>query len=252
MSVTARYLAARAETAAGPVDQRRRPQPALVIEDVLGQARHRPARPRCPAVPVRAQEHRRNRSASDRGPVPPCPRRGRRPAPVDLVRQADTGCPAPFLCQPALSGRDEPVRHPGAPEKRRRNKIYCSKGCSALASYWRRKNGEPVPPGWQHPALTTDDQALRAAAQHARELGQAQGWSRSITLCVLDGLVTVLDGQSRHHRPRPRRSHQVHLNEPTYTTTPMTIGDHANPLPDHIRPQSGEAAESFVVRRPRR
>lgn len=59
------------------------------------------------------------------------------------------------------------------PEKRRRNKIYCSKGCSALASYWRRKNGEPVPPGWQHPALTADDPVLRAAAQRTRQLGQA-------------------------------------------------------------------------------
>ncbi|WP_429426506.1 site-specific integrase [Nocardia sp. GAS34] len=36
---------------------------------------------------------------------------------------------------------------------------------------------------------------LRAAAQHTRQLGQARGWSRSTTLCVLDGLVTVLTGQ---------------------------------------------------------
>ncbi|WP_245671793.1 site-specific integrase [Nocardia amamiensis] len=86
------------------------------------------------------------------------------------------------------------------PEKRRRDKIYCSRGCSALASYWRRKNGEPVPPGWQHPALTTDDPALRAAAQHARQLGQARGWSRSTTLCVLDGLLAVLDGRPTGER----------------------------------------------------
>lgn len=78
------------------------------------------------------------------------------------------------------------------PEKRRRDKIYCSRGCSALDSYWRRKNGEPVPPGWQHPALTADDLVLRAAARHARQLGLARGWSRSTTICVLDGLVTVL------------------------------------------------------------
>jgi integrase len=81
------------------------------------------------------------------------------------------------------------------PDKRRRNQIYCSRGCSALASYYRRKSGEPVPPRWQHPALTTDDPVLRAAAQHAHQLGQARGWNRSTTRCVLDGLVTVLDGR---------------------------------------------------------
>jgi hypothetical protein len=61
------------------------------------------------------------------------------------------------------------------PEKRRRNQIYCSNSCSALASYYRRKNGQPVPPRWQHPALTADDPVLRAAARHAQELGQVGG-----------------------------------------------------------------------------
>jgi integrase len=79
------------------------------------------------------------------------------------------------------------------PEKRRRNQIYCSRNCSALASYYRRKNGEPVPPRWQHPALTADDAVLRAGAEHAHQLGQARGWSPSTISCVLDGLVTVLD-----------------------------------------------------------
>jgi hypothetical protein len=86
------------------------------------------------------------------------------------------------------------------PEKRRGNKIYCGKACSALASYWRRENGEPVPPGWQHPALATDDPVPRAAGQHADQLGQARGWSRSTTLCVLDGLVTVLAGRPTGER----------------------------------------------------
>ncbi|MGW5380968.1 integrase [Nocardia sp. NPDC003999] len=86
------------------------------------------------------------------------------------------------------------------PDKRRRNQIYCSKGCSALASYYRRKNGEPVPPRWQHPALTAEDPALRAAAQHAHQLGQARGWSPSTTRCVLDGLATVLEGRPAGQR----------------------------------------------------
>jgi site-specific recombinase XerD len=80
------------------------------------------------------------------------------------------------------------------PEKRRRNQVYCSNSCSALASYYRRKNGQPVPPRWRHPALTASDPALRAAARHAQELGQISGWNPSTTRCVLDGLTTVLTG----------------------------------------------------------
>jgi hypothetical protein len=86
------------------------------------------------------------------------------------------------------------------PDKRRRDKIYCSKGCSARASCYRRKNGEPVPPRWQHPALTAEDPVLRVAAGHAHQLGQARGWNPSTTRCVLDGLVTVLDGRPAGHR----------------------------------------------------
>jgi hypothetical protein len=78
------------------------------------------------------------------------------------------------------------------PEKRRRNQAYCSKACSARASENRRKNGQPVPPRWQHPALTADDPMLRAAARHAQELGQISGWNPSTTRCALDGSVTVL------------------------------------------------------------
>jgi hypothetical protein len=82
------------------------------------------------------------------------------------------------------------------PEKRRRDKIYCSRTCSALASYYRRRNGEPLPSRWQHQALTVSDPALRAAAQHAQQLAATRGWSPSTLHCVLDGLVTVLDGRT--------------------------------------------------------
>ncbi|WP_433722096.1 hypothetical protein ACQP0C_20530 [Nocardia sp. CA-129566] len=50
-----------------------------------------------------------------------------------------------------------------------------------------------MPPRWQHPALTAEDPMLRAAAQHAWQFGQARGWSPSTTMCVFDGLVTVLE-----------------------------------------------------------
>jgi hypothetical protein len=86
------------------------------------------------------------------------------------------------------------------PDKRRRNQIYCSKRCSALDSNDRRKTGEPAPPRWQHPALSAGDPVLRAAAQHAQQLGRAHGWSPSTTRCVLDGLTTVLDGRGAGQR----------------------------------------------------
>ena len=87
--------------------------------------------------------------------------------------------------------------HCGTPltTKGRRDRIYCSRSCSALASYFRRKNGQPLPPRWQHPALTANDPVLRSAALHAQQLGEACGWSPSTTQCVLDGLATVLDGR---------------------------------------------------------
>ena len=67
--------------------------------------------------------------------------------------------------------------------------------CSALASYYRRKAGRSPPPTWQHPTLLSSDPVLRAAAVHAPQLGEAHGWNRSSTRCVLDGLATVLAGR---------------------------------------------------------
>ena len=63
------------------------------------------------------------------------------------------------------------------PAGSRRDRVYCSNSCSARASDYRRKNGIEVPPRWQHPALTSDDPLLRAAAERARQLGEANGWS---------------------------------------------------------------------------
>jgi integrase len=81
------------------------------------------------------------------------------------------------------------------PPGSRRDRVYCSSNCSALASYYRRKNGVPVPPRWQHPVLTSDIPLLRAAAERARQLGEANGWSSSLTRCAIDGLAVLLDGR---------------------------------------------------------
>ena len=78
--------------------------------------------------------------------------------------------------------------------------MYCNRNCSALASYRRRKARLPIPPRWQHPALLSTDPVLHGAAGHAQQLGEAHGWSESTTRCVLDGLVTVLDGRPAGER----------------------------------------------------
>lgn len=91
--------------------------------------------------------------------------------------------------------------------------MYCNGKCAALASYYRRKAGLAPPARWQHPALRSDDLIIGAAARRAVQLGQAHDWSRSTTRCVLDGLLTVLDGRRAGERvpladvhTRPHRS----------------------------------------------
>ena len=86
------------------------------------------------------------------------------------------------------------------PPGSRRDRVYCSKSCKALASCYRRKNGIPAPPHWQHPAFVSASPALRAAAERARELGKAHGWSRSTVLSAMDGLTVLLDGQAHGER----------------------------------------------------
>lgn len=86
------------------------------------------------------------------------------------------------------------------PAASRRDRMYCNRNCSAKASYYRRKAGQPIPARWQHPALLSDDPVLRRAVVRAQQLGEAHDWSASTTRCVLDGLVTVLDGRSADQR----------------------------------------------------
>lgn len=82
------------------------------------------------------------------------------------------------------------------PEGSRRDRAYCDNKCRGLASYYRRKAGVPPPPRWQHPALNSDNPALRSASAHAELLGEANGWSPSLVRCAMDGLTAVLE-----HRP---------------------------------------------------
>jgi len=86
------------------------------------------------------------------------------------------------------------------PAGSRRDRVYCTSNCSALASYYRRKKGAAPPPRWRHPALESADLALRAAADRARQLGQAHGWSPSTLRCALDGLTMLLDGRPAGER----------------------------------------------------
>jgi integrase len=86
------------------------------------------------------------------------------------------------------------------PAGSRRDRVYCTSKCSALASYYRRKRGAAPPPRWLHPALSAGNPALLAAAACAQQLGKAHGWHRSTTRLVLDGLAVVLDGRTAGER----------------------------------------------------
>jgi hypothetical protein len=117
---------------------------------------------------------------------PPWPKPGR-----SLPGRGGQALAAPVTCL-----------HCGAPIPvgSRRDRVYCTSNCSALASYYRRKSGAAPPPRWQHPALGSADPALRAAAARARQLGQAHGWSPSTIRCALDGLMVLLDGRPASER----------------------------------------------------
>jgi integrase len=109
--------------------------------------------------------------------------------------------------------------HCGAPipAGSRRDRVYCRNNCSALASYYRRKNGAAPPPRWQHPALESADPALRAAAGRARQLGQAHGWSPSTLRCALDGLTALLDGRPGGERVTLT---EIRTRTPRHTSAP--------------------------------
>ena len=86
--------------------------------------------------------------------------------------------------------------HCGAPLPAggRRGRLYCSPTCGKRAWHRRQRTGAPPPTHWQHPALTSDNRTLRAAADRAVQIGEAHGWWTPTTrLRVLDALTAVLN-----------------------------------------------------------
>lgn len=80
------------------------------------------------------------------------------------------------------------------PDGGRRDRLYCTRNCGKRASEARRKTGSPPPRRWQHPALSSNNPALRSAATRAEHLMQAHGWTTTLLIRVLDGLTVALDG----------------------------------------------------------
>ena len=79
------------------------------------------------------------------------------------------------------------------PASSRRDRQYCTRNCSALASYHRRKAGRLPPPKWRHLALDSQIPLVRAAAIRAKELAEVHGWSPSTLLCTMDGLMLLTE-----------------------------------------------------------
>jgi hypothetical protein len=78
------------------------------------------------------------------------------------------------------------------PASRRPDRQYCTRNCSALASYYRRKAGRLPPLKWHHPALLSSEAVLRAAAMRTQQLGEVHGWSPSTLRCTMGGLMLLL------------------------------------------------------------
>jgi site-specific recombinase XerD len=116
------------------------------------------------------------------------------------------------------------------PAGSRRDRRYCSHNCNALASYYRRKAGIAPPPRWQHPALRSDNLLVRTAAEHARQLGQTNGWSPSTIRCTIDGLTTLLDdlppgSRVRSSQVRARIPRQAPILRVTQVLTDLDLLD---------------------------
>ena len=130
------------------------------------------------------------------------------------------------------------------PAGSRRDRVYCNNNCSALASYYRRKNGTAPPPRWRHPALESADPALRAAAARARQLGEAHGWSPSTIRCALDGLTMLLGGRPAGERVTLT---QIRARTPRHTSTPRVAEVLAGL--DLLEDDSAPAIRSWIERR---
>ncbi|MFJ5726066.1 hypothetical protein [Streptomyces sp. NPDC093149] len=139
------------------------------------------------------------------------------------------------------------------PEGSRRDRADCNRNCSALTSYYRRKAGIPPPPRWQHPALTSDNPALRSAAAHAKQLGETNGWSPSLVRCTMDGLTAVLEDRPpgtpvkltevRTRIPRHASSHRV---AEVLADLHLLEDDSSSAIRSWIEARAGELPASFA------
>ncbi|MEW2258163.1 hypothetical protein [Streptomyces sp. NPDC047869] len=139
------------------------------------------------------------------------------------------------------------------PEGSRRDRAYCDNKCRGLASYYRRKAGVPPPPRWQHPALTSDNLALRSASAHAEQLGEANGWSPSLVRCAMDGLTAVLE-----HRPpgKPVKLTEIRTRMPRHASSfrvaevladlDLLEDDSASSIRSWIDDRTGELPDGFA------
>jgi len=69
-----------------------------------------------------------------------------------------------------------------------------------MAWYFRRKAGDAPLARWRHPAFSSANPALQAAAAQAQHLGETHSWDRSTTRLVLDGLSVLLEDRPAGHQ----------------------------------------------------
>ncbi|MFF8192747.1 hypothetical protein ACF05L_18200 [Streptomyces bobili] len=64
--------------------------------------------------------------------------------------------------------------------------------------------------------MTSDNLALRSASAHAKQLGEANGWSPSLVRCAMDGLTAVLE-----HRPpgKPVKLTEIRTRIPRHASS---------------------------------
>jgi integrase len=141
----------------------------------------------------------------------------------------------------------------------RRDRIYCTETCRQRARYARRKAGAPPPPWthqrrWEHPALTSEDTTLRAAALRAQQLGEAHGWSPSTIRCAMDGLTVLLAGRATGEpvtateiRTRtPRRASNLRVAE-VLSELELLADDTTPAIRSWIERRTGELPAGFAA-----
>lgn len=139
------------------------------------------------------------------------------------------------------------------PAGSRRDRRFRHKNCRQQAYIARREAGTPPPPRWQHPALTSDNPVLHAAAIHAKHLGEAHGWSKSTTLFTLDSLVVLLENRPERQpiplsevRARTSRHASSHRVAEVLTHLELLTDDTTKPIRSWIEVRTGQLPAGFA------